>query len=513
MQLINWTFSIDNENFENITVPHTWNTDKRYQDLRQKCFYKTALFVEKISDFNILRFEASFHDTEVFINGVKAFEHFNSGYTPFEADVSEFIKPGDNEIFVTVDNSFSENCLPWKDQFDWNCDGGLIREVYFNQYKADEIKDIFAYTSSLRMHGAENASAYINIEVELFGKIKDKDVKIEIDNKSVILKTDRFGKCFTSIYCDDITVWSPENPCLYELKVNEKTIKFGFRTIETKGDRVCLNGREYLLKGLEWMPGSHPDYGMAEPREFAVKNLEMLKDIGCNFTRFHWQQPDFVYDWCDENGLMVQEEIPYWGSPKRATKQQLITAKQQSFEMFSAHKNHPSIVCWGVGNELGGGEGDTIRYVFESVRCFKSLDKTRLVNFVSNTLHRVENLDAAMFGDICMWNEYIGLWYPELSDIDAVLKDLVKRCKGKPFMITEAGLCEPAFDGGDKRRCEMYKEREKIYRANNLAGYRTHMGEYGQGRFKQRIHGSTNLYGDKKPSYEVLKNEISKPGK
>ncbi len=516
MIITDWKFSTDNKNFENVTVPHTWSVDERFQNFMGKCFYKTVINIDFISDFNILKFESAYRDTQVFVNGKLAFSHYNSGYTPFEGDITDFIKIGENEIFVTVDNSFSEAALPWKDQFDWNCDGGLIRNVYFTQNKSTDIKSCFVYTSDLQPIDNLRAGAYINVEAQLFDSVKDYEVTVSLLGKKITAITDSYGKIKANIYFDNIEMWSPENPVLYDVKINEKIVRTGVREISVFGNSVYLNSKAVKLKGVEWMPGSCPDYGMAEPQDFAIKNLEMLKDIGCNFTRFHWQQPDFVYDWCDENGIMVQEEIPYWGHPKESSEQQLIVAKQQSDEMFCAHRNHPSIVCWGVGNELGGGEASTIRYVYEAISYFKSLDKTRLVNFVSNTLHRVGSLDATMFGDICMWNEYIGLWYPELSDVDAVIKDLIKLCGNKPFMVTEAGLCEPAFKGGDERRCEIYEERERIYRANDLAGwvyfslndYRTHMGEEGDGKLCRRIHGSTDLNGVKKPSYFVLKKLI-----
>ncbi|MDE6412946.1 MAG: hypothetical protein K2K42_03500, partial [Eubacterium sp.] len=243
--------------------------------------------------------------------------------------------------------------------------------------------------------------------------------------------------------------------------------------------------------------------------------LKQLKNAGCVFTRFHWQQDDSLFDWCDENGLLVQEEIPYWGYPKQATALQLDIAKQQADEMVYFHANHPSIICWGVGNELGAETELTIEYVDNMVAYFKSLDSRRLVNYVSNSISRNENVDkddAALHGDIAMWNDYLGLWEPS-DDIENHMIRTCKKAKGMPLLVSEFGLCEPHFKGGDKERARILKERLEMYaRIDNICGYmwfslndyRTHCGEAGEDKMRQRVHGSTDLYGNEKPSYRLL---------
>lgn len=327
---------------------------------------------------------------------------------------------------------------------------------------------------------------------------------------------------------DDLKLWDFDNPNLYCLtvKINNDsfTQRFGLRKIKVTQNYIFLNNKPVYLTGCEWMPGSHPDYGMAEPMEHSVKCLEQLKDSGCRFTRFHWQQDSSIYDWCDENGLLVQEEIPYWGAPKKPGKKQTEIAKHQADEMIKAHFNHPSIIFWGVGNELGGQFKATQQYVREMVAYFKSKDSTRCVNYVSNTLGLIKNKkdDATLYGDVAMWNEYLGLWQP-CNDIPGRISEVNKICKNKPLIITEFGLCEPHFSGGDERRKEILLDHIKMFnKADKIQGYvwfslndyRTHVGEQGEGKLRQRVHGSTDLYGNKKPSYntlcEVNANQIEK---
>ena len=111
-----------------------------------------------------------------------------------------------------------------------------------------------------------------------------------------------------------------------------------------------------------------------------------------------------------------------------------------------------------------------------------------------------------------MGDEYLGLWYEKCRDVDKWIGIVKEKCKGKPFMVTESGLCEPKFSGGDTKRIEIFKEREELYRKHNLSGwiyfslndYRTHMGEEGEGQYRQRVHGSTDIYGNAKPSLPIL---------
>ncbi|MDE6864578.1 MAG: hypothetical protein K2J41_09375, partial [Eubacterium sp.] len=339
------------------------------------------------------------------------------------------------------------------------------------------------------------------------------------NNKTVIKK--EFDRIENEITLDfeDLKLWSCYSPNLYRIAIETENdyyeIRTGLRTIEVKGEKVFLNGEEIYLKGCEWMPGSHPNFGMAEPLEYSIKCLNQLKNAGCVFTRFHWQQDDSLFDWCDENGLLVQEEIPYWGYPKQATALQLDIAKQQADEMVYFHSNHPSIICWGVGNELGAETEPTINYVKDMIAYFKSLDGRRLVNYVSNTISRVQNIDkddATLYGDIAMWNDYLGLWEPS-DDIENHMIRTCKKAKGMPLLVSEFGLCEPHFKGGDKERSRILKERIEMYaKIDNICGYmwfslndyRTHCGEAGEDKMRQRVHGSTDLYGNEKPSYRLL---------
>ncbi len=520
-----WNFKISELHYSaKVTVPHTWNVDQEVMKHRGGAEYETSIFIdEALKDKKaFLSFNAVYHTAKVYINDAFAGEHKRSGFTPFKFDVTDKIIFGaDNKIKVIVDNTHIDEMLPHKDDFDWADDGGMIRKAELQFVEQNAIEYIRA-EENIKIINDDVCSGSLLIKTAFFDS-KPQSGTVSIidcsDNKTVVKKHFQSIENKITVEFKDLKLWSCYSPNLYRIAIETANdcyeIQTGLRKIEVKGEKVFLNGKEIYLKGCEWMPGSHPDFGMAEPLAHSIKCLKQLKNAGCVFTRFHWQQDDSLFDWCDENGLLVQEEIPYWGYPKQATELQLVIAKQQADEMVYFHSNHPSIICWGVGNELGGETEPTIKYVDDMVKYFKSLDGRRLVNYVSNSISRNENVnkdDAALHGDIAMWNDYLGLWEPS-DDIENHMIRTCSKAKGMPLLVSEFGLCEPHFKGGDKERARILKERLTMYsKIENICGYvwfslndyRTHCGEEGEDKMRRRVHGSTDLYGNEKPSYRLL---------
>lgn len=524
--LSDWDFSIDKLNYKSkVKIPHTWNVCEETQHYRGKAEYGTTFFAGKeLKNKKVMLFlGAVYHTAVVTVNDTYIGTHTGSGYTPFKFDITNAVLFGkENKINVTVDNKPSKNMLPYQKNFDWADDGGLIREVSLLFAESTDIENIFI---SPLLTCIENGfcSGKLDLDFKFYDLHKNDTAKLVISeyktNRTVLIFDNVIidNNC-ASVHYENLKTWDFDNPNLYYLTVtindNTFTQRFGLRKISVSENYIFLNDKPVYLTGCEWMPGSHPGYGMAEPLEHSIKCLKQLKDSGCRFTRFHWQQDSSIYDWCDENGLLVQEEIPYWGTPGKVTSKQFKIAKKQADEMLNAHFNHPSIVFWGVGNELGGFYKATQKYVKNMVAYIKAKDKTRLVNYVSNTLGSLKKrqTDATLFGDIAMWNEYLGLWQP-CDDITKKILEVNALCRNKPLIITEFGLCEPFFKGGDERRTQIlvdnidtFNKADKIqgYVWFSLNDYRTHVGEKGEGRFKQRVHGSTDLFANEKPSYDTL---------
>jgi beta-glucuronidase len=235
------------------------------------------------------------------------------------------------------------------------------------------------------------------------------------------------------------------------------------------------------------------------------------------FTRFHWQQDEALYDWCDRNGMLVQEEIPSWGLPLPPGEAEMTISKAQAGEMIQSHCNHPSIVSWGMANEIKGQAPETSAFMRELKAYFKKIDPTRLVSYVSDSVLLGEpSIDPTNVGDMMMANEYYETWHS--GDTGAQLKRVVDGNPGKPLVISETGLPEMIHSGGDKWRCGLIRRKMNIYRSIpelcgvinfSLNDFRTHGGEKGTGVLKRRVHGSTDIFGEPKPSYYVVQEECA----
>ncbi len=530
-----------------VQLPHTWSVREDSQHYTGKGWYRTSLPADTFSagERVFLRFRGVYRDCDLFVNDCPAFRHAGSGYTPFTVEITDMLHTdSENTITVCADNRFSTHALPYDKSFDWANDGGLYRpaEIWITgpsavgetqitsspvilsygcrQHRGPALFGFRAMisravpASNLRwalFRGAENSITPVEPEPVLSGTLPCAEETV-----------------LSPILLSDIAYWHFDQPELYTLRLSlllpDGRISdlrewcIGFRELKAQGTRLLLNGEPVRLPGTEWMPGSDPDIGAAESREDLERMLLVLRQSNSVLTRFHWQQDDWVYDWCDRHGLLVQEEIPFWGKQPEGDPEVLWPViRQQMLEMTAAHRHHPSIFAWGVGNELSAQTWPVQQYIRKAVACFHELDDSRPANYVSNTAFACPHQDGTGDGDILMINDYIGTWHQGF-DQETAWQALLEAHPGRIFIPSEFGLCEPAFSGGDPRREEIFLEKLACYRRiPAIAGtiyfclndYRTHMGEEGEGRMKRRVHGSADLAGCPKPSYFTVQREYA----
>ncbi|WP_157685508.1 glycoside hydrolase family 2 protein [Paenibacillus donghaensis] len=521
----------------NVTVPHTWNVQEGLEDYRGAGWYEYTLSIpEEWQGCRIrIHFEAVYRDAVIWVNGHQSGSHFNSGYTAFEIDLTANIQCGvENRITVKVNNSNSDQALPLGNSFDWADDGGLIRPVKLIVTGQTAIKHIKVSPEVQFGQGDNKATGKLYAEVYLFEPSAAATVEIGIFKDEVSIWHDvrplppqTMTWQLSDVQLSPVDLWHFDHPHLYQLQLTLReeeqiedhiAVNFGFREILVKGHELWLNREPVRLMGVEWMPGSNPVTGMAEKQEDLIAMLERLKEANCVFTRFHWQQGSELLDWCDRNGILVQEEIPHWQQPEEPDHNTFALALSQAKEMITDHSHHPCILAWGMGNELNGQSEITRRYMEQLKQEISELDSQRLINYVSNTIHFQPGTDATGAGDLLMWNDYIGTWHGDLDEHE-VIRQIIADYPDKPIVVAEYGLCEPVYEGGDIRRTEILLRKTEIYRQYpqfaaliffSLNDYRTQMGEDGEGKLKQRVHGSLDIHNRVKPSFAALR-EISSP--
>ena len=548
-----WDFFVDSlssgrlspNSTRKVYVPHAWNAEKGMEKYWGKCIYERNFEVAKEDIHQIFRlqFDAVYHDAVIYINDQKAGEHSGSGYNRFFTDITPFIKAGTNTVRVSVDNSPSRSNIPFMKSYDWANDGGIYRDVSLVITAPEAIKNIRIAAIPCGMKGMANIDVrFIDPSAINPSKLTLK-ATIEEENqntRNLIFNSGLEGSFIdngfkATLHFDSINPWHFDSPNLYKLTLqvfidgrirDEYSTTFGFRSISAGSNRYILNDEPVRLMGLEWMPGSNLERGMAETAADFIKNLELMKNVNCVFTRFHWQQDEFIFDWCDRHGIMVQEEIPYWGWQTLLNDTLLDLGRQQLREMIENHYNHPSIISWGIGNELQSHDRENKLALKKLYDLAKGMDSTRLVNYVSNSLY--QDLpgesgalpDASADLDVMMFNEYFSTWYgKDLSVVSGELDRINSAYPGKSLTISEWGLCEPVHKGGDTRRANEMVQQLAIYSSKDyIAGaiyfclndYRTHMGEDYTYAYPQRVHGVCDITLSAKPSYDTLK-KISSP--
>ncbi len=520
---------------KNVDVPHTWNIQEGLENYHGWAWYSKIFDADAglKGKLNRIKFDAVYHTATVWVNGQKLKKHIGSGYTPFYVDVSEVLKyDAENTITLLVDNAFSRQAIPWGRSFDWAADGGITRDVKLISTGKPAIQ--YAHFTPAVDLKTNKGKVQVDLSLLEIGQTNGTvDIVLNISKEGDKVKTYQVTKPVSAeiafeFEMDDVALWHFDHPHVYDVKVSvekqgiqtdHKNEAFGFRKFEVKGDELYLNGESVRLMAVEWMPGSSLKNGMAETETELIENLQRIKEVNCVLTRFHWQQDEAVFDWCDRNGILVQEEVPVWGNMMPPWNDTIMDISlNQLDEMINEHYNHPSIVMWGVGNEYTKkGTPEFIQRLYD--HC-KQLDPNRLVNYVSNGVWKDFEEDGTNQGDILMWNDYTDTWIGKPIDkTDDLLDAIHEHIPGKPLMISEYGLCEPHFKGGDERRIEQLITHNKYYDPRSwvvgaiyfsLNDYRTHMGEAGEGIYKQRIHGVYDIYEKPKPSKDVLKR-ISAP--
>jgi beta-glucuronidase len=426
-----------------LSVPKDWNSqDNKLLYYEGTVWYRKLFEYKPKSETNrvFICFGAANYETDVYLNGKKLGKHVG-GFTPFHYEITGLLKSDRNSVVVKVDNKRRRDGIPTLNTDWWNY-GGLTRDVFIM-----EVPETFVADYNIQL--AKGRKDFITGYIRLNGTKKGQSVTIDIPELKVKQEyiTDEQGIATIEIPVKKMVLWSPENPKLYQVNVStpNETVgeKIGFRTIETSGQEILLNGKPVFLRGI----CIHEENPMRGGRAYSVEDAHLLlgwaKELGCNYVRLaHYPHSENMARVADELGIMVWEENPVywtilWDNPATYD-----NAENQLTELITRDKNRASVIIWSMANETPVSEARTT-FLKNLAAHARSLDNTRLISAAmevhrnpENPKERIVEDPFAAYTDIVNFNQYVG-WYDGLPpDCDSIIW-IIKY--NKPVMISEFG--------------------------------------------------------------------------
>jgi len=472
---------------QTLWVPGSWNAQKP-----ELTYYEGSIWYRKTFDKKDLAPEkryfiyvgAANYISTVTFNGKVLGKH-EGGFTPFSYEVTDLIQKEDNFIIIGVNNSRAANQIPAK-VTDWFNYGGIIRDVKLLEVPSSFINNYFI---ALDKSSLTNKTKKINGKLQLSGKVLPKTAQIKIPELKVskVVDITEDGTCTFTLDVKNLKLWSPESPKLYDiiLEAGDDIVKdqIGFRSIETNGKQILLNGKPIFLKGISLHDENPLRKDRANSPEDAAMVLGWAKELGCNFIRLaHYPHQENIVRMADQMGILLWEELPiYWGidwdNPEVLEK-----AKKQYTELINRDYNRASSIIWSIANETTGTSRN--KFLISLASYIRSIDNTRLLSAAGKKDQAGDghpdneytiNDPIMPYLDIISFNEYLG-WYGGLP-ADCRKKTFTSSIN-KPIIVSEfgGGAIQGFFADSLTRWSEDYQE--YLYKENiamfdkieNLAG-------------------------------------------
>ncbi len=408
---------------EKVNIPHTWNAidgaDGGNDYFRGACLYVKTLNKQDIpsADLYYIEFRGANSSADVYANGEKL-AHHDGGYSTFRVDITSQIKD-QTEIAVVVDNSANETVYPQMADFTFY--GGIYRDVNLVCVNNSHF-DLDYYGGNGLMITPTIEGANANVEVEVFVKNLKENQKLVYtiyDKEENELQKIETTELKVNFKIENVHLWhGRKDPYLYccevEIVDGEEVIdnvcnRFGCRSFEINPNLgFILNGEEYPLRGVS----RHQDrlgVGNALLPEHHREDIDLIMEVGATTIRLaHYQHDQYFYDLCDEKGLVIWAEIPYISRHMPTGRENTVS---QMKELIVQNYNHPSIVVWGLSNEISiaGSSEDLL----ENHRILNDLahqmDKTRLTTIAAVSMCKMDD-PYLLIPDVVSYNHYFG-WY------------------------------------------------------------------------------------------------------
>jgi beta-glucuronidase len=420
-------------------VPGDWNSQAEKLQLYEGTVWLRQVFQAdpKPGKHYVLYFGAVNYEAHVYLNGKKLGMH-KGGFTPFQFDVTDKLVKGRNFVVVKADNTRHQDEIPTVNTDWWNY-GGITRDVMLAELPSTYIAD---YKVQLARHDAHRIEGY----VQMSDAAAAREVTLSIPEAGIktTVRTDAHGRAPISIAADKLKLWSPEQPKLYSVELSgagdKVSDRIGFRTIETRGQDILLNGKSIFLRGV----AVHDENPLIPGRTRSQGDMRMLlqwaKEMNCNYVRLaHYPHSEEMIRLADEMGILVWAEVPVYWTISWTNPDTYANANAQLTDLIVRDKNRASVIVWSVGNETPISAPRTT-FMTNLAKTAHALDDTRLVA-AALEIHRkgdeitVEDPLADQL-DLASFNEYAGWYWASNAEM---LNYHFNVKYNKPVVITEFG--------------------------------------------------------------------------
>lgn len=408
-----------------VNLPHTWNAidgqDGGNDYYRGICMYVKTLDREEIptADRYYLEIKGANSSADVYLNGEKL-AHHDGGYSTFRVEITDQLKKG-TQIAVAVDNAENDRVYPQMADFTFY--GGLYRDVNLIAVSDSHFDlDYYGGPGIAVTPTVNGDSATVEIETYLTDAKAGQTVKYTVLDKAgntVATAETAADSPKVTVELSNVHLWNGrKDPYLYtataelcdggEILDNIST-RFGCRTFKIDPEKgFFLNGVSYPLRGVS----RHQDrwgLGNALLPEHHKEDIELICEMGANTIRLaHYQHDHYFYDLCDEKGLVIWAEIPYISKHMPTGRENTVS---QMKELITQNYNHPSIVVWGLSNEISmnGSDADLVDNHKMLNDLVHEMDKTRLTTVAVVSMCDIHD-EYLQIPDVLSFNHYFG-WY------------------------------------------------------------------------------------------------------
>jgi beta-glucuronidase len=437
-----------------LDVPGAWESHPGLTQYRGVAHARLSFEVDQAGPARLV-FEGVSHTAEVFLDGVSIGSHYNA-YTAFACEVP-WLAAGAHELTVRISNEFGAASALHVPN-DYYSYGGITRPVELQLLPRGT--HIAAAHFVTRRH-AGRWWAECTVRLRALGDSPRPDaVVVELAGARAEVTVGAFAQETTltcRFPCDDVTPWSPAAPTLFYARVtlrcggaeiDDLVERVGFRTIETAGPLLLLNGEPIFLRGFN-RHEDHPDFGCALPVSLMRRDLQQMRNLGANAVRTsHYPNDPRFLDLCDELGVLVWEEnhargLFAGGAAPMDHPLFRPQCEQVNREMVEQHFNHPSIIIWGILNECESFSAYGRSCYAEQFAQIRALDSSRPTTFATchhgrTDARRERCLDLP---DICSFNVYYN-WYGDTDPAEGLARTLrfhEAELTDRPLIISEFG--------------------------------------------------------------------------